>query len=197
MSSSPGTRPSAGSIFAGLVALAVVVALAICSSRTARRSSGASFRRTRSRPAGSSEINDLYTIVFVIAAAIFFLVEGPDRLERHPLPAPARRHGTAAPDPRPQPRRDRVDRHPDDHRHLPVLHLVADAQLRVEANDAATGPQGEGGCGPVPVELRLPAGRRRGGQQAALHGHRPESARMGASFCRPARRPTSTSRAPT
>ena len=76
MSSSPGTRPSFGSILAGLVAVRRPRrARRSCWSATDPRSSGASSRRNRSRRQGR-EINDLYTIVFFIAAAIFFLVEG-------------------------------------------------------------------------------------------------------------------------
>ena len=55
---------------------------------------------------------------------------GPDHLVGHPLPAQARRRHAAAPDPRQQHRRVRLDGRPDDHRHLHVRHLVADAQQR-------------------------------------------------------------------
>ena len=196
MSSSPGTRPSFGSILAGLVAVrrprrARLPARPI---RT-RRSSGASFRRIRSTTPGPADQRPLHDRLRDRRGDLLPR-RGPDRLERDPLPAPARRHGAAAPDPRPQPRRDRLDRHPDDHRHLPVLHLVADAQHR-RGDRATARPQGQGRRRPVPVDVRLPAGRRRSRQQAAVHGHGARSARTAASSCRPARRPTSTSRAST
>ena len=53
---------------------------------------------------------------------------GPDRLDHPPLPAQADRRRAPAPDPRQQPRRDRVDARPDAHRRVPVRDLVADAQ---------------------------------------------------------------------
>jgi cytochrome c oxidase subunit 2 len=75
MSSSPGTRPSFGSILAGLVAviaLAGLVVLLVQNGDEVVRSFFPPDPVTRQ----GREINDLYTIVFVIAAAIFFLVEG-------------------------------------------------------------------------------------------------------------------------
>ena len=75
MSSSPGTRPSAGSIIAGLVALAVVVALAIFLVQNGEAVVRSFFPPDPVTRQGR-EINDLYTVVFIIAAAIFFLVEG-------------------------------------------------------------------------------------------------------------------------
>jgi cytochrome c oxidase subunit 2 len=75
MSSRPSTRPSVGSILAGLVALAVVAGLAFFLIRD-----GAQIVRSFFPPdpvtTQGRQINDLYTIVFVIAAVIFFLVEG-------------------------------------------------------------------------------------------------------------------------
>src|SRR5688572_29683224 len=75
MSSSPGTRPSFGSILAGLVA---VVALAGFVALLAKYGDEVvrSFFPPDPVTRQGREINDLYTIVFVIAAAIFFLVEG-------------------------------------------------------------------------------------------------------------------------
>jgi cytochrome c oxidase subunit 2 len=75
MSSSPGTRPSFGSILAGLVALAalaVLVLLLVLNGPAVWRSFFPPEPATRQ----GHEISDLYTIVFLIAAAIFFLVEG-------------------------------------------------------------------------------------------------------------------------
>ena len=85
--------------------------------------------RSRSRPQGAADPRPLH-IVFVIAVVIFLVVEGLIIWTRHPLPAQAGRRRAAAPDPRQQHRRDRLDGRPDDHRHLHVLRLVADAQHR-------------------------------------------------------------------
>jgi cytochrome c oxidase subunit II len=75
MSSSPGTRPSFGSILAGLVALGVLIVIVILlvlnGPQVAR-----SFFPPNPATRQAEEINDLYTIVFWIAAVIFFLVEG-------------------------------------------------------------------------------------------------------------------------
>ena len=75
MSSSPGTRPSFGSIVAGLVALVALIGLVAWLVLNGAAVVRSFFRPTR-RHAQGREINDLYTIVFIIAAAIFFLVEG-------------------------------------------------------------------------------------------------------------------------
>ena len=75
MSSSPRTRPSSGSILAGIVAAVVLVGLAvllIVNGQAVLRS----FFPPDPKTTQGHEIYDLYTIVFVIAAAIFFLVEG-------------------------------------------------------------------------------------------------------------------------
>ena len=75
MSSSPGTRPSFGSILAGLAALGalvVLVVLLVLNGEAVLKSFFPPAPATRQ----AREINDLYTIVFWIAAAIFFLVEG-------------------------------------------------------------------------------------------------------------------------
>jgi len=75
MSSSPGTRPSFGSILAGLVALAVAAALIFLLIQNGPQVWQSFFPPAPVTRQGK-QINDLYTIVFVIAAAIFFLVEG-------------------------------------------------------------------------------------------------------------------------
>ena len=75
MSSSPCTRPSFGSIIAGLVALAVVVGLVVLLVQYGPQVARSFFPPDPVSRQGK-QINDLYTIVFVIAAAIFFLVEG-------------------------------------------------------------------------------------------------------------------------
>jgi cytochrome c oxidase subunit II len=75
MSSSPGTRPSFGSILAGLVALAVVAVIVVLLVQNGPQVARSFFPPTPVTRQGQ-EINDLYTIVFWIAAAIFFLVEG-------------------------------------------------------------------------------------------------------------------------
>jgi cytochrome c oxidase subunit II len=75
MSSSPGTRPSSGSIFAWIVAAVVLVGLAILlilNGQAVLRS----FFPPDPKTTQGHEIYDLYTIVFAIAAVIFFLVEG-------------------------------------------------------------------------------------------------------------------------
>ena len=75
MSTSPRTRPSSGSIIAGLIGGAVLVGLGVLlvlnGPQVVR-----SFFPPDPVSAQGREINDLYTIVFLIAAAIFFLVEG-------------------------------------------------------------------------------------------------------------------------
>jgi cytochrome c oxidase subunit II len=75
MSSSPGTRPSFGSILAGLVAVLALAGLVVLLVQQ-----GPAIVRSFFPPdpvtTQGRQINDLYTIVFVIAAAIFFLVEG-------------------------------------------------------------------------------------------------------------------------
>jgi cytochrome c oxidase subunit 2 len=75
MSTSPRTRPSSGSIIAGLIGIAALVVLGVLLILN-----GPQIVRSFFPPDPVSEqgrhINDLYTIVFVIAAAIFFLVEG-------------------------------------------------------------------------------------------------------------------------
>jgi cytochrome c oxidase subunit 2 len=74
MSSRPGTRPSFGSILAGLVAVLALAGLLYLLVRN-----GPEIVRSFFPPdpvtTQARQINDLYTIVFVIAAAIFFLVE--------------------------------------------------------------------------------------------------------------------------
>jgi cytochrome c oxidase subunit 2 len=75
MSSSPGTRPSSGSIFAGIVALAVLIglgALLVLNGPAVVKS----FFPPDPKTAQGHAIHDLYDIVFAIAAVIFFLVEG-------------------------------------------------------------------------------------------------------------------------
>ena len=75
MSTSPRTRPSSGSIIAGLIAIAVFVGLGVLlvinGPQVVR-----SFFPPDPVSAQGRQINDLYTIVFLIAAVIFFLVEG-------------------------------------------------------------------------------------------------------------------------
>jgi cytochrome c oxidase subunit 2 len=75
MSSSPGTRPSFGSILAGLAALAALAALVVLLVQFGPQIVRSFFPPEPATRQGQ-QISDLYTIVFVIAAAIFFLVEG-------------------------------------------------------------------------------------------------------------------------
>ena len=86
-----------------------------------------------------AQIRDLYTVVFIIAVVIFLVVEGLILWTRHPLSAQADRRQPAAPDPRQQHRRVRLDGRADDHRHLHVHRVLADAQRRRhELADAQT-----------------------------------------------------------
>ena len=75
MSSSPGTRPSSGSIFAWIVAVIVLVGLAILLVLNGQQILR-SFFPPAPKTAQGHAISDLYDIVFAIAAVIFFLVEG-------------------------------------------------------------------------------------------------------------------------
>ena len=74
MSSRPGTRPSFGVILAGVVAIAALAAFAVWLVLN-----GENVVRSFFPPPPAStqaqEINSLYTIVFAIAAVIFFVVE--------------------------------------------------------------------------------------------------------------------------
>jgi cytochrome c oxidase subunit II len=75
MSSRPGTRPSSGTIVAGLIAVIALVGLGyliVTNGPQIVRS----FWPPEPVSAQGQEINDLYTIVFIIAAVIFFVVEG-------------------------------------------------------------------------------------------------------------------------
>ncbi|HEX5015382.1 MAG TPA: cytochrome c oxidase subunit II [Candidatus Limnocylindrales bacterium] len=75
MTTRPGTRPSAGTIFLWIVVLAVAVA---AGAWVVLNAAGIirSFWPPDPASAQGRQINDLYTIVFIIAAAIFFVVEG-------------------------------------------------------------------------------------------------------------------------
>jgi cytochrome c oxidase subunit 2 len=75
MSSSPRTRPSSGSILAAAVAVVVLVGLGILLVLNGPAVLK-SFFPPDPKTAQGHEILDLYTIVFAIAAVIFFLVEG-------------------------------------------------------------------------------------------------------------------------
>ena len=75
MSSSPGTRPSSGSIFLGIVAVAVLGAAAAWIVLNGQQVVQ-SFFPPEPKTAQGHAIKDLYNIVFAIAAVIFFLVEG-------------------------------------------------------------------------------------------------------------------------
>ena len=133
-----------------------------------------------------AQIRDLYTVIFLIAVAIFLVVEGPDHLDGHPLSAQADRRRPAAPDPRQQHRRVRLDDRPDHPRPLHVRHLVADAQRgRHELADGAD--QDPRGRRPVPVEVRVP--RRHGRHKRRLHGvHARSTRRTGGGMYVPAGR---------
>ena len=74
MSSSPGTRPSFGSILAGLVAVIAIAGLVVLLAQYGPEIVRSFFPPDPVTTQGR-HINDLYTIVFVIAAVIFFLVE--------------------------------------------------------------------------------------------------------------------------
>jgi cytochrome c oxidase subunit II len=75
MSSRPGTRPSSGTIFFGLVAVVALVlfgAWIVINGQSIIRS----FWPPDPASTQGEAIHNLYTIVFVIAAVIFFIVEG-------------------------------------------------------------------------------------------------------------------------
>jgi cytochrome c oxidase subunit 2 len=75
MSSRPGARPSSGTIFAGLVTVAILVGLAVLVVVNAQSIITSFWPPTPASTQGQA-IHDLYTIVFIIAAIIFFVVEG-------------------------------------------------------------------------------------------------------------------------
>jgi cytochrome c oxidase subunit II len=75
MSSRPGARPSSGTIVSGLVAVVLLVAAGawlVINGQSVIRS----FWPPEPASTQGHAINSLYTIVFVIAAVIFFVVEG-------------------------------------------------------------------------------------------------------------------------
>ena len=134
--------------------------------RRSARATASDRRRASTRrppsPSRAQAIRDLYTIVFLIAVAIFFVVEGLilwSVLRYHRKPGddtlPAQTHGNNI--------AEAVwTIVPTHHRGVPVRHLLADAERRRRrvghARDADRGPRR-----PVPVELRLPRRRRRDG----------------------------------
>ena len=75
MSSRPGARPSSGTIFIGLVAVIVAVLVGAWIILNAQKI-GESFWPPSPASTQGQAIHDLYTIVFLIAAVIFFVVEG-------------------------------------------------------------------------------------------------------------------------
>jgi cytochrome c oxidase subunit II len=75
MSSRPGARPSSGTILIGLVAVVVVVLVAIWVILNGQAIARSFFPPDPATTQGQA-IHNLYTIVFIIAAAIFFVVEG-------------------------------------------------------------------------------------------------------------------------
>ena len=97
---------------------------------------------------------------------------GPDPLLGHPLPATEGRHGAAAPDPRQQQARDRVDGDPDRDRHRPLRRLLADAQRHRRAT-AEPDHQDRRHRLPVAVAVRVrAAGRRPLGELQPAREHR-------------------------
>ena len=75
MSSRPGARPSSGTILIGLVAVVVVVLVAIWVVLNGQAIVRSFFPPDPATTQGVA-IHNLYTIVFIIAVAIFFVVEG-------------------------------------------------------------------------------------------------------------------------
>ena len=75
MSSRPGARPSSGTILIGLVAVVVAVLVAIWVVLNGQAIVRSFFPPDPATTQGRA-IHDLYTIVFIIAVAIFFVVEG-------------------------------------------------------------------------------------------------------------------------
>ena len=156
----------------------------------AGRSARASSRRTRRRPrARRSTIST--TIVFVIAAAIFFVVEGlivwtVIRYRRKPGDdeLPPQTHG---------------------HNLAEVIWTVVPTIIviflffiswqtlnTVEARSNAARPHGPGRRRPVPVDVRLPPRRAPRRPPSRCSRCRRRSGPTAACTCRPARRPTST-----
>ena len=75
MSSAPGSRPSTTAIIGWLIGAAVLIALAALVALNGQ-SIWNSFFPPEAKSVEGQEIRNLYDIVFAIAAAIFFLVEG-------------------------------------------------------------------------------------------------------------------------
>jgi cytochrome c oxidase subunit 2 len=75
MSSTPGSRPSTTAIIGWLIAAAVLIALAVLVALNAAPIWN-SFFPPEAKSVEGQEIRDLYVTVFVIAAVIFFVVEG-------------------------------------------------------------------------------------------------------------------------
>jgi cytochrome c oxidase subunit II len=75
MSSRPGARPSSGTIFAGLVAVILLVVAGAWIVLNGQKIAESFWPPAPASTQGQA-IHDLYTIVFLIAAVIFFVVEG-------------------------------------------------------------------------------------------------------------------------
>ena len=75
MSSRPGARPSSGTIIAGLVAVILLVAVGAWIVLNGQKIAESFWPPAPASTQGQA-IHDLYTIVFLIAAVIFFVVEG-------------------------------------------------------------------------------------------------------------------------
>ena len=123
---------------------------------------------------------------------------GADRLDGHPLPAPAGRRRAAAADPRQQPRRGRLDGRPDDHRRCSCS--SSRGRRSTASTPRADQPdiQVRADRRPVPVEVRVPRRRRRDqGRQPARRAATTRRRAAAGWSCRSGGRSTSPSTAPT
>ena len=103
-----------------------------------------------------AQIRELYTVIFLIAVAIFIVVEGLIIWYGHPLSTQARRRHAPAADARQQRRRVRLDGRPDADRHLHVHRVVADAQRGRHQRVRRQHDEDPRRRRPVPVAVRLP-----------------------------------------
>ena len=165
MSTTPGTRPSSLAIVGWLVLAALVIA-AIVLIVLNGPAIWNSFFPPQAKSVEGQEIRNLYDIVFAFAVVIFFVVEGlivwsVIRYRRKPGDdeLPPQTHGnnlaevtwTLIPT-------------------IIVIFLFVVSWQTLNSVEATSpaGPQGPRGRRPVPVVVRLPAGRRQGRHEAAF-----------------------------
>ena len=178
MSSSPRTRTSQTAIFA-LAVGAAIVGLSLLAGRSRdqrpRRRPGVRQRplpADRGHDRGRPDPRPVHDRL-PDRGGHLHRRRGPDHLDGHPLPAQAGRRHAAAADPRQQHRRARLDDRPDDHRHLHVRDLVADAQP-VDTSSADAQTKIRAVAGQFQWTVRLPRRRRR---DDPLHADHPAGQR--------------------